>query len=125
MALYSTCRALQSTQSNLGYVFPDATSISPYLETPKTGPTSRFCSELAKRLHCYVAGGYPERLQPNEVERGRDYNGNEIQRVGANSAVLYGPEGDWIGGYRKTNLYETDMTWAKPGRIGSLLLQPV
>ncbi|KAG5717426.1 Protein N-terminal amidase [Termitomyces sp. T112] len=35
--------------------------------------------------------------------------------VGANSAILYGPSGEWVGGYRKTNLFETDKTWAKAG----------
>ncbi|KAG5646012.1 hypothetical protein DXG03_004614 [Asterophora parasitica] len=36
-------------------------------------------------------------------------------QVGANSAIIYGPSGEWVGGYRKTNLFETDITWAKPG----------
>ena len=36
--------------------------------------------------------------------------------VGANSAILAGPEGDSIG-YRKTNMFETDKTWAKPGTL--------
>lgn len=39
----------------------------------------------------------------------------EVQQVGANSAVVYDPNGVRIGDYRKTNLFETDMTWAKPG----------
>ncbi|KAJ8457201.1 hypothetical protein ONZ51_g11677 [Trametes cubensis] len=98
-----------------GYVFPDAPSISPYLEQPRTGPTSRFCSELAARLRCYVVAGYPERLPPNETDRVHLEDGKEIERVGANTAALYGPDGALVGGYRKTNLYETDMTWAKPG----------
>ncbi|TFK45337.1 carbon-nitrogen hydrolase [Heliocybe sulcata] len=116
-----------------GYVFPDATSILPYLEEPKTGPTSIFCSELASHLHCHVLAGYPERLRPDEVERGvtiqvesvpelgddeeelEEMKDTRIDRVGANSAVLYGPDGKWVGGYRKTNLFKTDMTWAKPG----------
>lgn len=37
--------------------------------------------------------------------------------VGANSATLYGPDGEWVGGYRKTNLFSTDKTWAKPGML--------
>ncbi|KAI9058223.1 carbon-nitrogen hydrolase [Trametes sanguinea] len=99
-----------------GYVFPDAASISPYLEDPRTGPTSRFCASLAARLHCYILAGYPERLPPDEVEHDVQLeDGRTAERIGANSAVLYGPDGQWLGGYRKTNLYETDMTWAKPG----------
>ncbi|KAJ7069451.1 hypothetical protein C8F01DRAFT_1112787 [Mycena amicta] len=35
--------------------------------------------------------------------------------VGANSTALFGPDGEWLGGSRKTNLYSMDMTWAKPG----------
>lgn len=74
-----------------------------------------FCAELARKLHCYVVGGFPERLEPHEVEKDTDSGGKLVERVGANSAVLYGPDGVWIGGYRKTNLFETDQTWAKPG----------
>jgi len=66
-------------------------------------------------LQCYVTAGYPERLEPNEVEKGVDNEGNEVEKIGANSAVVYGPSGEWVGGYRKTNLYETDKTWAKAG----------
>ena len=42
--------------------------------------------------------------------------------VGANSAIMYGPSGEWIGGYRKTNLFETDKSWAKPGKEHSFNL---
>lgn len=42
-------------------------------------------------------------------------------QVGANSLTFFGPSGEWVGGYRKTNLFETDMTWAKPGLLTSLL----
>ncbi|KAF7980661.1 hypothetical protein HWV62_37077 [Athelia sp. TMB] len=89
-----------------GYMFPDSQSISRYLEEPKTGPTSRLCSELASRLQCYVTAGYPERLSTEEAEG---------SKIGANSAVLCGPKGEWIGGFRKTNLFRTDLIWAKAG----------
>lgn len=64
-----------------------------------------------------MVAGYPERLEPGEVETTTEdaAAGSEI-KVGANSAVFYGPNGEWAGGYRKTNLFETDMTWAIPGR---------
>ncbi|KAI0685622.1 carbon-nitrogen hydrolase [Cytidiella melzeri] len=101
-----------------GYAFPDVTAVSPYLEDPKTGPTSNFCLELAKRLHCYVVAGYPERLAPDEPRQPtlnqKPYN-TPTDEVGANSAILYGPDGEFIGNYRKTNPYDTDMTWSKPG----------
>ncbi|KAJ7133620.1 carbon-nitrogen hydrolase [Mycena epipterygia] len=96
-----------------GYVFDSAAAISPYLEHSRTGPTSRFCAELASRLKCYVVAGYPERLEPAEVKQYLADTG--AHAVGANSAALYGPEGEWVGGYRKTNLYMTDKTWAMPG----------
>jgi protein N-terminal amidase len=74
-----------------------------------------FCAELAQRLKCYVVAGYPERLNQSEAEQYLADTGARV--VGANSAALYGPEGEWVGGYRKTNLYSTDQTWAKPGRL--------
>jgi protein N-terminal amidase len=98
-----------------GYVFPTADSIKPFLEEPITGPTSRFSSELATRLRCHVVAGYPERLPDEEIEPGVDEWGNDITRVGANSAILFGPDGGCVGKYRKTNLFETDTTWAKSG----------
>ncbi|KAI0064083.1 carbon-nitrogen hydrolase [Artomyces pyxidatus] len=97
-----------------GYCFPDSDSITPFLEHPRTGPTARFCAEWARRLQCHVVAGFPERLEADEVEPGVDHEGNAIERVGANSAVLCGPDG-WVGGYRKTNLFRVDTTWAKPG----------
>lgn len=113
----------------LGYVFENAAAILPHLEQPRIGVTSQFCSEWAKKLECYVMAGYPEKLDASELQEGRreskevdnplplSPNGKETGRVqvGANSAVIYGPDGKWIGGYRKTNLFETDLTWAKPG----------
>ena len=45
----------------------------------------------------------------------REVDGELVHPVGANSAVLLGPEGQLVGTYRKTNLFSTDMTWAVPG----------
>lgn len=93
-------------------------AVSPYLEDPQTGPTSQFCAALAKRLHCYVVAGYPERLSSDEPRKPvLDQTPYEMvtEEVGANSAVFYGPDGNLVGNYRKTNPYETDMTWSKPG----------
>ncbi|KAG6812297.1 hypothetical protein H0H92_003470 [Tricholoma furcatifolium] len=132
-----------------GYVFDSAEAISPYLEEPKTGPSSLFYQEIAKHLGCFVFGGYPERLSDEEkriaplsepqtrrvadgalpaegmVIPPSNDGGSPVAshltttpphiQVGANSAIIYGPSGEWVGGYRKTNMFETDMTWAKPG----------
>lgn len=102
-----------------GYMFPNARAIRPYLEQPQQGPTSLFCAELASRLRCYVTAGYPEQLSPEEVEEPTTVDGLEVERIGANSAVLYGPDGHWVGGYRKTNLFKTDLTWAKAGELSA------
>ncbi|KAF5340088.1 hypothetical protein D9758_013170 [Tetrapyrgos nigripes] len=112
-----------------GYVFENASAISPYLELPHVGPTSQFCAELANRLSCYVFAGYPERLVGDELEeaqtkedaeerdewRGMEDGHGKPRIVGANSAVIYGPGGKLFGGYRKSHLFQIDKTWAKPG----------
>ena len=130
-----------------GYVFENASAISPYLEHPRTGPTSQFCSQLAKNLECHVLAGYPEQLAEDEErtplvlddpDDDSDAGSNELDKemaerarvglgesdeedeglaVGANSCLLYDPSGEWVGGYRKTNLYTTDKTWAKAGTL--------
>jgi len=98
-------------------VFPDTAAITPYLEHPYTGPTSTFCAELARSLECFVVAGYPEKLEPHE--HAPPLGGSNLSfhqpRIGANSAVMYGPTGERIGAYRKTNLYKLDLPWAVPG----------
>ncbi|PFH49956.1 hypothetical protein AMATHDRAFT_48295 [Amanita thiersii Skay4041] len=100
-----------------GYVFKNSEEIRPYLEKPQSGPTSQFCAELARQLKCYVLAGYPEVLPDHELkEFSKQANDRERPHiVGANSAIFYGPDGEWVGGYRKTNLFETDLSWAKQG----------
>ncbi|PPQ71039.1 hypothetical protein CVT24_011920 [Panaeolus cyanescens] len=112
------------------YVFENASAISPHLEHPTTGPTSQFCAELAKNLGCYVTAGYPEKLSEEEIKglepevitlpsisevEKKPNNSVLREQVGANSAVLYNPEGELICNYRKTNLFVTDLSWAKAG----------
>ncbi len=43
-------------------------------------------------------------------------DGSVVDVVGANSAVVYGPDGVLVGHYRKSHLYITDKPWAKPGK---------
>ena len=79
--------------------------------------TSRFCAEIAKKLQCHVFAGYPEELSPDElIPTSQSSTAPGAEEVGANSAVLYGQDGEFIGGYRKTHLFETDRTWAKAGK---------
>jgi protein N-terminal amidase len=88
-------------------VFKDGPDIQPYLEEKDSGPTFDFCSDLAKRIGCIIIAGFPEALEESESR--------EPHQVGANSAMIVAPSGDLITVYRKTNLYETDLPWAKPG----------
>ncbi|KAG8931599.1 Carbon-nitrogen hydrolase [Tulasnella sp. 418] len=101
-----------------GYIFPSYKSLEPYLELPGQGPTSDFCTSLAKRLECYVIAGYPERLLPTntelQVETSSEDQPIPVQLAG-NSTCLFAPDGTLVGGYRKTNLYEADMPWAQAG----------
>ncbi|KAF5380705.1 hypothetical protein D9757_007013 [Collybiopsis confluens] len=102
-----------------GYNFENAQAISPYLEMPRTGSTSKFCSETAKHLKCFVLAGYPEQLAGDTEEtntRDRIETQTHAHIIGANSAALYSPEGEQVGHYRKTNLFVTDKTWAKSGK---------
>lgn len=50
-------------------------------------------------------------------------DGSEM--VGANSAIIYDPDGNYVGGYRKINMFETDKTWARPGSNGFFLFHSV
>jgi protein N-terminal amidase len=98
-----------------GYAFESASAILPFLEYPRTGATSEFCASTARRLRCYVAGGYPERLDPHETEKRTLEDGSVVDIVGANSAVVYGPDGACVGHVRKSHLFYMDKPWAKAG----------
>lgn len=89
-----------------GYCYSDLPAITPYLETPKSGPTFQFCSSLAQRLACHVVAGFPERI---ETEHGKS-------PLAANSALVIAPDGSLKTTYRKTNLFEMDVPWAQPGQ---------
>lgn len=105
--------------SLLGYAFESASAILPFLEHPQTGVTSQFCASIAQRLGCHVAAGYPERLEPDEVGTRTLEDGSVVDVVGANSAVVYGPDGTRVGHTRKSHLFYMDKPWAKPGKLVS------
>ena len=100
-------------------MFPDAPSIAPYLEHPQTGPTSAFCAELARHLQCYVVAGFPERLEsPSDTTPNPSSEcsaSSESPRIGANAAVLFDSTGQPLHTYHKSNLFQTDLPWARPG----------
>lgn len=94
-------------------MFAAPAAILPYLEEPKTGPTSVLATALAARLRCYVVAGYPEAIPgANAVKKEVEA---EALGVGYNSAVLAAPDGTVVGNYRKTFRFETDKTWAREG----------
>jgi protein N-terminal amidase len=95
-----------------GYMFPSASAILPYLEHPRIGPTALLFRELAKRLRCHVVGGYPERIEEEEESQPA---GSAPDKPGYNSAMIVSPDGEILGNYRKTFLFETDKTWAREG----------
>lgn len=107
----------------VGYVFGSASAILPFLEHPQTGITSQFCASIAQRLRCHVAAGYPERLEPQEVGTRALEDGSVVDVVGANSAVVYGPDGTSVGHYRKSHLFRMDKPWAKPGKSSINLME--
>jgi protein N-terminal amidase len=120
-----------------GYMFPDAPSVAPYLEHPKTGPTASFCAELARRLECHVVAGFPERLEPptstpstsdprlsrttspptpsTTPSTAPSDSDTHPGLIGANAALLYDTTGHLVHAYHKSNLFPTDLTWARPG----------
>lgn len=113
-----------------GYIFPTPTSILPYLEPQRIGPTSLLCRNLAKRLRCHVIAGYPETLgsedaqdagtSTSDADRSEQKSrGDEVKKeaegVGWNSALLVNKDGEVVGNYRKTFRFETDKNWAREG----------
>ena len=109
-------------------MFPDAPSIAPYLEHPKTGPTASFCAELARRLECHVVAGFPERLEsptpsaaptptptPSIPSSNSNSSSDAHPLIGANAALLTDTTGHPVHLYHKSNLFQTDRTWARPG----------
>ena len=99
-----------------GYMFPDASSIAPFLEHAKTGPTASFCKALAGRLECVVVAGFPERLVSvsGDPPPPPPPTSTESRSAGANAAGVYDPTG-LRHVYHKSNLFPTDRTWACPG----------
>ncbi|RXK37312.1 protein N-terminal amidase [Tremella mesenterica] len=109
-----------------GYIFPNPSSILPYLEIQGTGPTSMLAKSLARRLKCYVIAGYPEALPTTSVPTSQfsiskletpksEKEVEEDEGVGYNSAMVVSPSGEVVGNYRKTFRFDTDKNWAREG----------
>lgn len=104
-----------------GYMFSSPSSILPYLEQPRIGPTSLLARDLATRLRCHVVAGYPEAANTDPATSddqqlsGLDATGagpsSSRPRVGSLSAADAGPpsmkelEGEALGvGYNSAVL---------------------
>lgn len=92
-----------------GYSFLSKAEVSEIAE-PLDGPTFRAMRGVAQELKSYVAWGFPE-----FADDGNLYN----------SAAMVGPDGKYILGYRKINLFGNDYLWAKSGAAVSSELPPI
>ena len=82
-------------------MFPDVETARAVAEPCcETAPTFQLAATLAKRHRAYFVVGYPE-----AAPDGRLFN----------SALLMGPDGEFLYNYRKRLLYDQDETWAEPG----------
>lgn len=82
-----------------GYIFSSKEDIEPYLEEYNKGPTFDLCSELSKRLNCYVFMGYAERLNDTLY----------------NSCMITDRTGSSLFSYHKSFLFEKDKIWCVEG----------
>ncbi|CAJ1327887.1 unnamed protein product [Effrenium voratum] len=82
-----------------GYHWRSKEHISEVVETSK-GPTSQWCKEVAKMLRCVVCCGLPLSYRRRLV----------------NSMLVVGPKGTFVTRVDKVHLYESDKTWAEPGK---------
>ncbi|WRU97710.1 nitrilase-related carbon-nitrogen hydrolase (plasmid) [Priestia filamentosa] len=88
--------------STTGYYYENREAIEPFVDTIPGKTTSEF-TKLAKKYDAYIVFGMAE------VDKKTD--------LYYNSAALVGPEG-YIGKYRKTQMWETEMHWAAWGDLG-------
>lgn len=85
-----------------GYMYKDREDIKPFVDTIP-GKTTKQFEKITRKYDGYIVFGMPE------VEEETD--------LYYNSAALVGPEG-YIGKYRKTHLWETEMHWSPWGNLG-------
>ncbi|CAH0476252.1 unnamed protein product [Peronospora belbahrii] len=83
-----------------GYVFRSKDQVAQVAEIAGKGPTFRWCQRHARQLHCMVTCGYVEK------------EGDLLY----NSMLVVSPDGELACNPRKTFLYETDKSWATPGK---------
>jgi predicted amidohydrolase len=84
-----------------GYLFEDPAAVATVAE-PAGGRTFEALAPLAKGAGCWIVAGFPER------------SGDRLY----NSAAVIDPSGVLRFVYRKTLLFDADLSWATPGDSG-------
>ncbi|KAJ9143729.1 Carbon-nitrogen family protein [Pleurostoma richardsiae] len=93
-----------------GYNFESLQQISPFLEPSGSGISSLWARTTALKYNTTVVVGYPEKVDPSpKWPTGPEYY---------NSAIVVNGDGETVGNYRKSFLYQIDETWALEGRDG-------
>ncbi|RIW38806.1 nitrilase [Bacillus salacetis] len=85
-----------------GYYYADRAGIEPFVDSIP-GKTTKAFEKLTKKYDSYIAFGMAEVDEETDIYY--------------NSAALVGPDG-YIGKYRKTQMWETEMHWAAWGDLG-------
>lgn len=84
--------------AHTGYLFRDAAHVRPFAEPARGGAYPRLAA-LARRHGLHLVAGYVE------AEGEALYN----------AARVIAPDGSLLDSYRKRLLYDSDLTWARPG----------
>ncbi|KAL9612103.1 MAG: hypothetical protein Q9167_003290 [Letrouitia subvulpina] len=113
-----------------GYNFPSLAAIKPYLEPTAAGPTTKWATSTALRLHCLVSVGYPELFSTCPPSTSTTTPPKPTMTpflpspslTAFNSTVTVSPTGEVLAHYRKTHLYYTDESWAQESPTGWLTL---
>ncbi|GAA6061220.1 hypothetical protein JCM10212_002679 [Sporobolomyces blumeae] len=100
-----------------GYCFTSREDIAPYVEEVPAGKTTKWAMRTARKLGCYVQVGVPT-LQPltSFVPGSPSSSAPTPDDMYYNSVVLISPDGKLVTTYHKHFLFETDKSWATPGK---------
>ncbi|MFB4164014.1 nitrilase-related carbon-nitrogen hydrolase [Alteribacillus sp. JSM 102045] len=94
--------AVAPEMATTGYMYDSRSEIEPFVESIPGDTTDKF-SDLTEKYDSYIVFGMPEVDEETDLYY--------------NSAVFIGPDG-YIGKYRKTQMWETEMHWAAWGDMG-------
>ena len=86
-----------------GSVFDGKKDIEPFCDYYYKGKAYDFCSQLAKKLKCWVIMGFPEKYWDEKKQKTRFFN----------SAMIVDPIGDPHKSYKKHVLNDLDKKWSK------------